>query len=133
MCRHFGRTCSVSLRQVGGYCRRSFRYAEPDSCYVISHQKLTSGIQYLPAFADDNKDDEFGLSEFNFTEPDGEEESCPEVVYREYIAVKELLKHTRTCKIREKHEPAWNEEVHRPVLGLALDTQFEHTLAAENM
>jgi hypothetical protein len=44
-----------------------------------------------------------------------------------------LLKNTRLCKTREKHEAAWNEEIHRPVLVLAFRSRFEDTIVVENM
>lgn len=54
-------------------------------------------------------------------------------IINEYLAVKKLLKHTSACKTKEKHEPAWNEEVHWPVLDLALGAHFEDRLAVENV
>jgi len=54
-------------------------------------------------------------------------------IINEYLAVKKLLKHTSAYKTKEKHEPAWNEEVHRPVLDLALGAHLEDTLAVENV
>ena len=86
-------------------------------------------------FAADNVDDEFGLADFNFAQPSRSEtaQTPLDTVHREYLAVKELLKNTRSCKTREKHEAAWNEEIHRPVLVLAFSSRFEDTIAVENM
>jgi hypothetical protein len=87
-------------------------------------------------FATDNADDEFGLADFNFAQPSRGEtaQTTPlDTVHREYLTVKELLKNTRSCKTREKHEAAWNEEIHRPMLVLAFSSRFEDTIAVENM
>jgi hypothetical protein len=73
----------------------------------------------------------YGLGEFHFAS--SSTEADVNKINDEYLAVKKLLKRTSSCMLKQKHELAWNEEVHRPVLDLALEAHFEDTLAVENV
>ena len=51
----------------------------------------------------------------------------------EFTAVETILRKSLDCLRREKHEPAWNEEVHRPVLDLAFKTWQKADVSIDNV